>query len=78
MGRSNRLSYEATDVGIRSFVGSNFPARNESMNEMIYETNHILSCDDLDFISAVPYMIHFIFHFVHINRRLDKIGYCQR
>ena len=35
--RSNQLSYEATDVGSWLFVGSNFPVRNESMNEMIYE-----------------------------------------
>ena len=30
--RSNQLSYEATDVGSWSFVGSNGPVRNESMN----------------------------------------------
>ena len=29
--RSNQLSYEATDVGSWSFVGSNVPVRNESM-----------------------------------------------
>ena len=29
--RSNQLSYEATDVGSWSFVGSNFPVRNESV-----------------------------------------------
>ena len=28
--RSNQLSYEATDVGRWSFVGSNVPVRNES------------------------------------------------
>ena len=28
---SNQLSYEATDVGSWSFVGSNGPVRNESM-----------------------------------------------
>ena len=28
--RSNQLSYEATDVGSCSFVGSNVPVRNES------------------------------------------------
>ena len=39
-----QLSYEPTDVGNWSFVGSNFPVRNESMNEMIYEINHILNC----------------------------------
>ena len=42
--RSNQLSYEATDVGSWSFVGSNFPVRSESMNKMIYEMNHILNC----------------------------------
>ena len=41
--RSNQVSYEATDVGSWSFVGSNFPARNERMNEMIYKMNHILT-----------------------------------
>ena len=40
--RSNQLSYEATDVGSWSIVGSNFPVRNEStmkwyMNWIIYE-----------------------------------------
>ena len=39
-----RLSYEATDVGSWSFVGSNFPVRNELMIEMIYEMNHIQNC----------------------------------
>ena len=29
MRRSNQLSYEATDVGIWSFVGSNVPVRND-------------------------------------------------
>ena len=28
--RSNQLSYEATDIGSWSFVGSNVPVRNES------------------------------------------------
>ena len=32
------------DVGSRSFLGSNVLVRNESMNEMIYEMNHILNC----------------------------------
>ena len=40
--RSNQLSYEATDVGSWSFVGSNVPVRNEStmkwyMKWIIYE-----------------------------------------
>ena len=41
--RSNQLSYEATDVGSWSFVGSNGPVRNESMMKwymkytMVYE-----------------------------------------
>ena len=42
--RSNQLSYEATNVGSLPFVGSNVPEMNESMNEMIYEMNHILNC----------------------------------
>ena len=40
--RSNLLSYEATDVGSWSFVGSNEPVRNE--REVIYEMFHILNC----------------------------------
>ena len=37
--RSNQLSYETTDVGSWSFVGSNEPVRNE--REVIYEMFHI-------------------------------------
>ena len=37
--RTNQLSYEATDVGSSSFVGSNEPVRNEC--EVIYEMFHI-------------------------------------
>ena len=44
MRRSSQLSYDATDVGSWSFVGSHFPVRNESMNEMIYKMNHLLNC----------------------------------
>ena len=41
--RSNQLSYEATDVGRWSFVGSNEPVRNECA--VIYEMFHmILNC----------------------------------
>ena len=42
--RTNQLSYQTTDVGSWSFVGFNFPVRNELMNEWIYEMNHILNC----------------------------------
>ena len=42
--QANQLSYEATDGGNWSFVGSNVPVMNESMDEMIYEINHILNC----------------------------------
>ena len=31
-------------VGSWSFADSNFPVRNQPMNEMIYEMNHILNC----------------------------------
>ena len=41
--RSNQLSYEATNVESWSFVGSKFPVRNKSMNEMIYEINYLLN-----------------------------------
>ena len=37
--RSNQVSYEATDAGNWSFVGSNEPVRNEC--EVIYEIFHI-------------------------------------
>ena len=56
--RSNQLSYEDTDVGSWSFVGSKEPVKNEC--EVIYETFHILNCEDhslLDFTSAVQYRI---------------------
>ena len=42
--RSKQLSYKATDVESWSFVVSNFPVRNESMNEMVYKRDHILNC----------------------------------
>ena len=38
----NQLSYETTDVGSWSFVGSNKPVRNEC--EVICEIFHILNC----------------------------------
>ena len=40
--RSNQLSYEATDVGSRSFVSSNEPVKNGC--EVIYEMFHTLNC----------------------------------
>ena len=42
--RYNQLSFEATDFGGWSFVGSNLPVMNESMKEMIYEMNHNIIC----------------------------------
>ena len=36
MLRSNQLSLEATDGGSWSFVGSNVPVMNESMDEIIH------------------------------------------
>jgi len=42
MRRSNHLSYETTDVGSWSFVGSNEPVRNGC--EVMYEIFHILNC----------------------------------
>ena len=38
------LSYKATDVGSWSFVGSNFPVRNESTMKW-YEIDHIWTAD---------------------------------
>ena len=72
-------------------MGPNVSVMNKSMDEMIYEMNHILNygyvealnllrllyaipkiafittriVPSLDFISAVQFMIHFIYHFVH-------------
>ena len=43
--RSNQLSYEATDVGSWSFVGSNDPVRNEYQWWMVHEMNHIWTAD---------------------------------
>ena len=39
--RSNQLSYEATDVGSWSFVGSNDPVRNESMMNGIWNESYM-------------------------------------
>ena len=39
--RSNQLSYEATDVGSWSFVGSNGPERNESMMNGIWNESYM-------------------------------------
>ena len=41
VGRSNQLSYEATDVGSWSFVGSNGPVRNESMMNGIWNESYM-------------------------------------
>ena len=41
---SNQLNYEAGDGGSWSFGGSNVTVMNESMDEMMYEMNHILNC----------------------------------
>ena len=37
---SNQLSYEATDVGSRSIMGSYVPVKEQSVND-VYEINHI-------------------------------------
>ena len=40
--RSNQVSYEATDNGRLSFVGSNVPVMSdESMDEMVYDEDMI-------------------------------------
>ena len=59
--RSNQLSYEATDVGSRSIVGSYVPVKVKNASD-VYEINH-MNCKDqpsFDFISAV-HMIIFIY-----------------
>ena len=38
--RSNQLSYEATDVGSRSIVGSYVPVKEMNVN-VVYEINHV-------------------------------------
>ena len=42
--RSNQLSYEATDVGSRSIVGSYVPVKEMNVNN-VYEINHIWIAD---------------------------------
>ena len=42
--RSNQLSYEATDVGSWSFVGSNCPVRNESMMKWYIWNESYMNC----------------------------------
>ena len=42
--RSNQLSYEATDVGSRSIVGSYVPVKEMNVND-VYEINHIWTAD---------------------------------
>ena len=62
--RSNQLSYEATDVGSRSFVSSNGPTRNCFPN-----------CEDHSFTwfhIRSSYMIHFIYQFI-IDRNMVLI-----
>ena len=41
---SNQLSYEATDVGSRSIVGSYVPVKEMSVND-VYEINHMWTAD---------------------------------
>ena len=55
--RSNQQSYEATEVGSLSFVGSDVPVGNESMMKWFKEMNHI----------RTSYMIHFIYHFIIVS-----------
>ena len=48
---SNQLSYEATDVGSRSIVGSYVPVKEMNVNDV-----YVYDCEDqpsFDFISAV-------------------------
>ena len=46
--RYNQLSYEATDVGNVSFVGSNHPVRNEF--EVMYEVSYDLRSNERSFM----------------------------
>ena len=41
---SNQLSYEATDVGRRSIVGSHVPVKEMNVSE-VYEMNHIWTAE---------------------------------
>ena len=79
VGRSNQLSYEATDVGswyriARSRVQT-------SLKSWLFQAslrnclNCVHNCDDhslLDFKSAVQYMKHFIYHFTSIHHGLIR------
>ena len=71
--RSNQLSYEATDVGSWSFVGSNSPV---PLKSWIFQAslrnckNCAHNCEDHSFTwfhIRSSYMIHFIYHFISFN-----------
>ena len=63
MRRSNQLSYEATDLGSWSFVGSKKPVRNQCV---IYEIFHILNC-------RVQYVKYFIAQLVRASHRYHEV-----
>ena len=61
--RSNQLSYEATDIGSRSFVSSNEPVKNGC--GVIYEMLHILNCGfEIKWAMIIAVMIHSSHSFV--------------
>ena len=62
---TNQLSYEATDIGSWSFVGSNVPVMNESTNEMIYGYARIIA--SFDFISVLVTLLD------TISRRIQQM-----
>ena len=66
--RSNQLSYEATDIGSWSFVGSHVPVRNESTMKWYMKWIIYMKCDEkFRTLISYPqfiYMIHFIYHFI--------------
>ena len=66
-----QLSYEATDVGSRSIVGSYVPVKEMSVNDTVYEINHIVHCDDHFFIFIS--FLQFIFDLFHISLTLISL-----
>ena len=58
--RSNQLSYEATDVGSWSFVGSNVPVRNESTIKWYIWNGSYMNCGYHNCFTDPFHIYHFI------------------
>ena len=57
-----QLSYEATDVGSRSTVGSYAPVKEMSVNDIWNKSNMNCGNENEEMIVAVNDMIYFIYH----------------